>query len=134
MLLTCRKSCDNCGCEDLVSNCTLLANENKCLHDDYIHWMLRNCRQSCQVCMGKKLCHFHYLHHPVQTWLQPPHLQVNPFCKNVCCLNTSEESHLRLKKCISVTISVRKWLKGRQALVRVTVKNRGSQRSELYCK
>lgn len=53
MLLTCRKSCGNCGCEDLAANCSLLAKEEKCLHDDHVNWMLRNCQRSCKVCLGK---------------------------------------------------------------------------------
>ena len=54
MLLTCRKSCENCGCEDLATNCSLLAKEEKCLHEEHVNWMLRNCRRSCKVCLGKK--------------------------------------------------------------------------------
>ncbi|XP_020602817.1 putative tyrosinase-like protein tyr-3 [Orbicella faveolata] len=53
MLLTCRKSCGNCGCEDLAANCSSLAKEEKCLHDDHVNWMLRNCQRSCKVCLGK---------------------------------------------------------------------------------
>jgi len=52
MLLTCRKSCGNCGCNDLAENCSSLAKEEKCLDDDYLDWMLRNCRRSCKVCLG----------------------------------------------------------------------------------
>ncbi|XP_078365033.1 transmembrane prolyl 4-hydroxylase-like [Oculina patagonica] len=52
MLLTCRKSCGNCGCEDLATNCSSLAKEEKCLHEDHVIWMLRNCRRSCKVCLG----------------------------------------------------------------------------------
>ena len=52
MLLTCRKSCGNCGCEDLAANCSSLAKEEKCLHDDHVNWMLRNCQRSCKVCLG----------------------------------------------------------------------------------
>lgn len=52
MLLTCRKSCGNCGCEDLAANCSSLAREEKCLHDDHVNWMLRNCQRSCKVCLG----------------------------------------------------------------------------------
>ncbi|KAJ7360407.1 prolyl 4-hydroxylase [Desmophyllum pertusum] len=52
MLLTCRKTCGNCGCEDSATNCSSLAKEEKCLHDDHVDWMLRNCRRSCKVCLG----------------------------------------------------------------------------------
>lgn len=52
MLLTCRKSCGNCGCEDLAANCSSLAKKEKCLHDDHVNWMLRNCQRSCKVCLG----------------------------------------------------------------------------------
>lgn len=53
MLLTCRKSCGNCGCDDLAANCSSLAKEEKCFHDDHVNWMLRNCQRSCKVCLGK---------------------------------------------------------------------------------
>lgn len=53
MLLTCRKTCGNCGCEDSATNCSSLAKEEKCLHDDHVDWMLRNCRRSCKVCLGE---------------------------------------------------------------------------------
>ncbi|KAM7450278.1 prolyl 4-hydroxylase [Porites harrisoni] len=52
MLFTCRKSCDNCGCDDLAANCSSLAKEHKCLDDRHVDWMLRNCRRSCKVCLG----------------------------------------------------------------------------------
>ena len=54
MLLTCRKSCGNCGCDDLAANCSSLAKEEKCLEDDHVEWMLRNCRRSCNVCLGER--------------------------------------------------------------------------------
>lgn len=54
MLLTCRKSCGNCGCDDVAANCSTLAKEEKCLHEDHVKWMLRNCQRSCKVCLGKK--------------------------------------------------------------------------------
>ncbi|XP_074616194.1 transmembrane prolyl 4-hydroxylase-like [Acropora palmata] len=52
MLLTCRKSCGNCGCEDLSTNCSSLAAAKKCVDDEHVNWMLRNCRRSCKVCLG----------------------------------------------------------------------------------
>ncbi|RMX59582.1 hypothetical protein pdam_00003641 [Pocillopora damicornis] len=52
MLLTCRKACGNCGCEDLAANCSSLEKEGKCLHPDHANWMLRNCRRTCKVCLG----------------------------------------------------------------------------------
>ncbi|XP_068679566.1 transmembrane prolyl 4-hydroxylase-like [Montipora foliosa] len=52
MLLTCRKSCGNCGCEDLATNCTSLAASQKCMDDGHAYWMLGNCHRSCKVCLG----------------------------------------------------------------------------------
>lgn len=54
MLFTCRKSCDNCGCDDLAANCSSLAKKQKCLDDGHVDWMLRNCRRSCKVCLGER--------------------------------------------------------------------------------
>ncbi|PFX31382.1 Transmembrane prolyl 4-hydroxylase [Stylophora pistillata] len=47
-----RKSCRNCGCEDLAANCSSLEKEGKCLHPNHAKWMLRNCRRTCKVCLG----------------------------------------------------------------------------------
>lgn len=55
MLLACRKSCGNCGCEDLSTNCSSLAAAKKCVDDEHVNWMLRNCRRSCKVCLGEAI-------------------------------------------------------------------------------
>ena len=52
MLLNCRESCNNCGCEDLHRDCPEKAADEQCHAQTHVEWMMSNCRKSCHVCLG----------------------------------------------------------------------------------